>query len=208
MDKRITSMVKRTQGILRFYCQCGQMGIARKHESGEEWECSRCGEKRPVPEMSETILAVDPAEMEPASAETERNLDPQVKLLGEQLIEELRSENIGVGVAEIRGYFCFKLNLAEDLDEYLRMTSLEVEDDQYLLMSTSPGRLTVARKAVDLLGYGTQFAKMELSTEGDLALRWILPMANVKPELLKEVCLSMVYDTFMIRTTVLSTSAT
>ena len=133
----------------------------------------------------------------------DRPLDPQVKLLGDQLIEDLRAENIGVGIAEIRGYYCLKLNLSDDLDEYLRLTTLEVEEEHYLLLSTSPGGLTLPKKAMQLLSYGTQFAKVELSGDGELALRWILPMSNITGPLLKEVALSMVYDTFMIRTTIL-----
>ena len=206
MDKRITSIVRHTRTILRFYCRCGQMGVARRDEMGGDWKCPKCGESRKIPETSETVLRIAPGDIVPPEGDKgKKSLEPIVRDWGKRLVDALRADNVGVGTAEVNGYYCLKIHLSDDLDEYLRITSLDIEGSQYILLATSAGRMKSSEQAIPLLEYLTQFAKIDLS-EDEVRLHWLLPIANLSVELVKEECLSMIFDASMIRTTVLARS--
>lgn len=202
MDKRITTIVRRTRSILRFYCRCGQMGVANREEMGSEWTCPKCSEVRSIPDTSETVLRIAPEDQDSEGDKGQTKLDGEVRRWGELLVENLRSDNIGVGTAEVNGYYCLKIHLSDDLDEYLRITSLDIEGSRYILLATSAGRIARADQAHPLLEYLTQFAKIDLSDD-EVRLHWLLPIGNLSVELLKEVCLSMIFDSSMIRSTIL-----
>ncbi|MBI4612965.1 MAG: hypothetical protein HY720_05085 [Planctomycetes bacterium] len=203
MDKRITTIVNRTRTLLRFYCKCGQLGIARRDERRQVWECPKCHEKRKIPETSEVVLRFGPEELVPGDEAKDRPLSEEARKWGEALASRLQTDNVGVGKAELAGYYCLRLHLSDDLDEYLRITTIDIEESRYLLLTASIGKLVSPDQALPLLEYVTHFAKIELSGD-DVSLRWLMPLANVTPELLHEVALSLTLDASLIRSTVLA----